>query len=221
MQLRTFSSLILALLTVSLRAQASDWYPIDTARFWVYSTPDGGSYSGTVEAPESFAGSLVQPLQWNPGTRELLSKDEAGRVFLHGLNGAPDGSYVVFDPPILRMHSQLTLGQEWEASYDVVHYNAGGVEVGRQQGHETFLVIDFGSVDVPAGTFPAAEVLRTRDLDSLPSYTFRDMYAQGVGWIRRTDENGTAVLFELESYGPGSVPTDNSTWGAVKSLYSN
>ena len=220
MRLRECSLLILPLLTVSLPAKASQWYPIDTGRYWVYSGPGGGSYSATVEDPEPFAGSIVQPLLWNSGVREYLSQDGAGRVFLHGVT-YPDGSYVVFDPPILRMDSELTPGHQWEAIYEAIHYSAGGVEVGREQGGETFSVIDVGPVDVPAGTFLAAEVLHTIDLGSQPSYTFRDMYAEGVGWIRRTDENGTSVLFELESYGPGSGPlaVHPTTWGRVKALY--
>ncbi len=219
MRLRECSLLILALLTVSLPAQASEWYPIDSGRFWVYSSPGGSSSSATVEVPDSFAGSLVQPLVWNSGVRENLSQDGAGRVFHHGLSGAPDGSYVVFDPPMLLMDSDLTLGHQWETIHEVIDYNADGVEVGRQQQHVTSRVIDVRPVDVPAGTFLAVEVLRTRDLSSLPSYTFREMYAEGVGWIRRTDENGTSVLFELESYGPSSVATEATTWGAIKSLY--
>ena len=219
MRFRACSLLILTLLTMSLPAQASEWYPIDTGRFWAYSSPDGGSSSATVETPESFAGSLVQPLHWDSGARENLSRDEAGRVFHHGSTGAPDGSYVVFDPPFLRMDSELTQDHEWAAIYEVIHYSADGVEVRRQQASITYRVINVGPVDVPAGTFQAAEVLITRELETLPSYTFRDWYAEGVGWIRRTEENGTSVLFELEAYGPGAVPTEATTWGAVKSLY--
>jgi len=219
MRFRACSLLILTLLTVSLPAQASEWYPIDTGRFWVYSSPDGGSYSATVETPELFAGSLVQPLRWDSGTRECLSQDEAGRVFHHGLTGAPDGSYEVFDPPFLRMESELTLGHEWEAIFDDVHYSADGVEVRRQQARITYRVINVGPVDVPAGTFQAAEVLITPEWETLPFYAFRDWYAEGVGWIRRTDESGTSDLFELEAYGPVDVPTEATTWGAIKSLY--
>lgn len=219
MRLRECSLLILTLLTVSLPAQASEWYPIDTGRSWVYSSPDGGAYSAAVETPESFAGSLVQPLQWDSGTRENLSQDEAGRVFHHGMTGAPDGSYLVHDPPFLRMDSELTPGHEWEAIYEVIHYSADGVETMRQQARITYRVIGVGPVDVPAGTFQAAEVLITRELETLPLYTFRDWYAEGVGWIRRTEENGTSVLFELEAYGPAAVPTESTTWGAIKSQY--
>jgi hypothetical protein len=217
MRLRECSLLILALSTASLQAQASDWYPIDTGRFWVYASPGGGSQSATVEAEESFAGSLVQPLRWDSGTGELLSQDGAGRVFMHGLNGAPDGSYVVFDPPWLRMDSDLTPGLMWEASYEVIEYDADGTETWRGQGRMTFHVVGAGSVDVPAGTFQATEVLITREQDTLPLYTFHDWYAEGVGWIHRTDESG--VVYELQSYGGGPVPTEAASWGAVKSLY--
>jgi len=219
MRFRACSLLIFTLLTVTLPAQASEWYPIDTGRFWVYSSPNGGLYSATVEAPELFAGSLVQPLNWDPGTRESLSQDEAGRVFHHGQTGAPDGSYVVFDPPFLFMDSELAAGLEWGATYEVIHYSADDVEVMRQQARMTFRVIGVGPVDVPAGAFQAAEVLITRELETLPVYTFRNWYAEGVGYIRRTEEDGTTVLFELESYGPGAVPTEATTWGAIKSLY--
>ena len=218
MRFRECSLLILSLLTVSFPAKASQWYPIDTGRYWVYSGPGGGSYSAVVGAPESFAGSIVQPLQWSGGVRDNLSQDGAGRVFHHGMT-YPDGSYVVFDPPMLFMDSDLTPGHQWEAIHEVIHYSAGGVEVGREQGRETSLVINVGPVDVPAGTFLAVEVLRTREWSSLPIYTFRDMYAEGVGWVRRTEEDGTSVIFALESYGGGPLRTEASTWGAVKSLY--
>jgi len=229
-------------LAVALPAQASDWYPIDTGRFWVYSSPGGGSDYATIEAPESFAGSIVQPLQWDNGPREYLSQDAAGRVFHHGVT-YPDGGYVVFDPPFLLMDSELTLGHEWEAIFDIIEYNPDSVEVFRLWEHSTFRVIGFGPVDVPAGTFHAAEVLRTVErgplaraefpsgasiLSSAPQgaslgqslvFTIREMYAEGVGWIRRTVENGSSLLFELEAYGPGAVPTKATTWGAIKSQY--
>ncbi|MDH3198611.1 MAG: hypothetical protein OEO21_10265, partial [Candidatus Krumholzibacteria bacterium] len=219
-------------------------YPIDTGRFWVYSSPGGGSQSATVEAPESFAGSIVQPLRWDGGVSEYLSQDGAGRVFHHGLT-YPDGGYVVNDPPTLVMDSELTLGHEWEASHDVIEYSPDGVEVFRLWERWTYRVIDIGPVDVPAGTFDTAEVLITVEreplaraafpsgaslLSSAPQgaslgqslfYTLRNTYAEGIGWILRTDENGTSVLFELEAYGGGPVPTEATTWGAVKSLYKN
>jgi hypothetical protein len=194
------------------------WYPIDTGRFWVYSSPGGGSYSATVGAPELFAGSLVQPLQWDPGNRECLSQDGAGRVFHHGLTGAPDGSYVVFDPPFLLMDSELTPGHEWQTTVDVIEYSADGVEVRRGWQRVACRVIGFGPVEVPAGTFQAAEVLITREASSLPTYTFRNWYAEGVGYIRRTDESGN-VLYELESHGGGALHSDAVTWGAIKALY--
>jgi hypothetical protein len=165
-----------------------------------------------------FGGSLVQPLQWNPGRRELFSQDGAGRVFHNGLAGAPDGSYVVFDPPFLWMDSELTPGHEWETTFDVIEYNADGVEVWRGWQRLACRVIGFGPVEVPAGTFQAAEVLITREASSLPTYTFRNMYAEGVGYIRRTDASGN-VLFELESYGGAPTPTEAVTWGAIKALY--
>jgi hypothetical protein len=229
---------------VSLPTQASDWYPIDTGRFWIYSGPGGSPYSATIEDPESFAGSIVHPLQWDNGPREYLSQDQAGRVFHHGVT-YPDGGYAVFDPPYLLMDSELTLGHEWEAIFDIIEYNPDSVEVFRLRERSTFRVINFGPVDVPAGTFHAAEVLRTVERDPLaraafPSgasllssarqgasigqslvFTIRKMYAEGIGWIRRTVENGTSVLFELEDYGGGPTPTKASTWGAVKSLYRN
>jgi len=219
MRLQNCSLLVLALLTVSFPAQASDWYPIDTGRSWVYSGADGRSHFATVGAPESFAGSLVQPLQWFPGSRENLSQDGAGRVFHHGVSGYPAGGYVVFDPPVLRMESELTLGQEWEVTYEAVYYDAGDVEVSRDQWRETFHVINVGPVDVPAGTFQAAEVRRTTERNGLPWYTFRESYAPGVGYVRRTEDDGTTVIFKLEAYWGGELRTEATTWGAVKALY--
>jgi hypothetical protein len=219
MKSRVFSLLFFTLLTVTLPAQASDWYPIDTGRFWVYASYYGEPSSATVEAPDIFLGSPVQPLRWNTGHRELLSTDEAGRVFQHGSDGDPDGNYGVYDPPILLMDSGLTPGHEWEANFDVIQYNADGEELWSGWKHLTFHVIGVGPVDVPAGTFVAAEVLVTGESSWQAPYTFRDWYAEGVGWIRRTREDGTSVLYELESYGPVDVPVDVTTWGAIKSLF--
>ncbi len=219
MRLRGCAVFILPLLAASLSAQASPWYPLDTGRFWVYSSPGGGSSSATVEAPEPFGGSLVHPVRWESGPRDLLSLDETGRVFQHASTGAPDGSYVVFEPPWLRMDSELAPGHEWATNFVAIEYSSGGAEVWRGQGSVTFRVIAIGSVTVPAGTFEAAEVLVTRVQDPLPLYTFRDWYSQGVGWIRRTDETGTSVLSELQSYGPVGVPVEVMSWGAIKLLY--
>jgi len=171
----------------------------------------------TIDAPETFAGSLVQPLHWVTGVREYHSQDAAGQVFLHGVTNA-DRSYVVFDPPILRMVSAFAPGVEWETTTELIYYSIDGVELGRQAGHSTSRVISVGSVDVPAGTFQAAEVQRTEQTGSL-TQAFRDMYAEGVGWIRRTDETGASILFQLETYGPGPTPTRVMSWGAVKSQY--
>jgi hypothetical protein len=117
------------------------------------------------------------------------------------------------------MDSDLTPGHEWGADFDITQYNADGVVLWSGWGRMTFHVVGVGPVDVPAGTFIAAEVLITREGSTLPLHTFRDWYAEGVGWIRRTREDGTSVLYELESYGPVDVPTEATTWGAIKSLF--
>ena len=218
MRLREYSLLILTVLAMSHSAQASPWYPIDTGRIWVYSDADGGSPSAAVEDPVSFAGSLVQPLHWNSGSREYLSLDESGRVLFHGVT-FPDDSYVVFDPPTLRMESGLTVGLEWETVTSAIQYTVDGVEVRREQARSAFMVIAVGPVTVAAGTFQAAEVLRIEETGYVPDYSFRDTYAEDVGWILRTDENGSSVLFELEAYGEGGVRTEVASWGAVKSLF--
>jgi len=228
------SLLILTLLAIGLPAYASDWYPIDTGRFWVYTSPGGTSYSATIDASELFVGAIVQPLHWDSGVRELLSEDGAGHVYLHGQDGA-DGSYVVYDPPVLRMDSDLTPGLGWEATAEVIGYSVSGVELFRGQLHMTFDVIAIGSVDVPAGTFVAAEVLQTIETTISPAgtsapycaalgssaplgvYTFHEVYGDGVGWIRRTDDTG--LVFELMSYGPTPLPTRETTWGGVKALF--
>ena len=140
-------------------------------------------------------------------------------MFQHGSDGAPDGTYVVYDPPIFLMDSDLTPGHEWEANFEISECNADGVELWSGWGRITFHVIGIGPVDVPAGTFQAAEVLITREGNTLPLYTFHEWYAEGVGWIRRTQEDGTSVLYELETYGPIDVPVEATTWGAIKALY--
>ena len=220
MQLRACSLLILTLLTLSLPAQASRWYPIETGHRWVYSSTTGEPVSSIIQAPESFAGSLFQPLAWDSGTREYLSQDESGRVLFHGIS-FPDGSYIVFDPPILRMDSGLTLGHEWETVYDAIQYTVDGVEIRREQARSTRRVIGVGNVTVAAGTFPAAEVLRTEETGFLPPSSFRDTYAEEIGWVLRTDENGSSVLFELTAYGANGVPTGLSSWSALKSQFGN
>lgn len=227
---------------MNLSAQASRWYPIDTGRIWIYSAQFGGSNSATVGDPELFTGLLLQPLRWDGDVCEYLSKDGTGRVFLYGVS-YPDGGYVVFSPPILRMDSELTLGHEWESITDIIEYNADGTEIWRGRGHSTFSVIALGPADVAAGTFQAAEVLRTEEINPLartrrssgasflsPALqgaslglrvfnTFRDTYAEGIGCILRTDENGASVLFELEACGVNGVPTESATWGKIKALY--
>ena len=131
MRLREGSLLFLILLTVSIPAQASPWYPIATGWTWVYSSSSGGSPTATFEAPESFAGSLVHPLRWDTGNREYFSQDESGRIRLHGVSH-PDGSYAVLNPPILTMDSGLTPGHEWEAVTTAIYYGADGMEVRRE-----------------------------------------------------------------------------------------
>jgi hypothetical protein len=143
------------------------------------------------------------------------------------------------------MDSELTMGHERESVTDVIEYNADGVEVFRLSERSTFLVIGVGPVDVPAGTFPAVEVLRTVERNPLDqavfpsgaslhspalhraslgqsySFAFRDAYAEGIGWIRRTNEHGTSVLVELEACGVNGVPTEALSWGAMKWQYKN
>lgn len=237
MRLRYCPLLIIALLSVSLPVQASPWYPIETGHLWSYSQTGGEPVSAIVDPPETFAGVFAQPVHWNNGVIEYLTQDTAGRVFLHGMIH-PDGSFLFFEPPILRMDPDLTVGHEWEATYEVIHYNADDVEVARQQGRSTFHVLDIRPVTVPAGTFLAAEVLRTEQTDpptdsgvssgSSPvspdqvGFTaFRDMYAEGIGWIRRTNEDGTWVFYRLQTFGVDGVPAQASSWGAVKSKFGN
>jgi hypothetical protein len=217
LRFRACSLLILALLTVSLPTQASEWYPLDTGRHWEYSGPGGQPSSATIGNPTIFAGAVVKPMVWSTGNRENLSQDGAGRVFSHGVI-YPDGSYTVFDPPLLFMDSNLTPGHHWQLTYEVIFYTSSGVERDRHQSQFTCQVLGVVSVVVPAGTFLATEVLITTKSASNPEYSFHNSYAEGVGWIRRTNYNGTALLFELESYGP-LMPTKAATWGGVKALY--
>ena len=244
MRLREGCLLFLVLLTVSIPARASRWYPIDTGWSWVYSSAGGGLQTAIVEAPVPFAGSLVHPLRWEPGSREYVSEDEFGRVFFYGVT-SPDGSYVIFTPPVLRMDSELVPGREWEAITTAIYYAADGVEVRRERRSSTFRVIDIGPVEVGAGIFNGAEILHTEEVDPLASaglssgasllfpapqgtslerrfrYSFRDTYGEGIGWIRRTDESGISVQFELDSYKRPGVPSAESSWGALKSQYKN
>ncbi len=46
------------------------------------------------------------------------------------------------------------------------------------------------------------------------------MFAEGDGWIERTDATGNTIVLQLESYGPG-VAAEAPTWGWVKALYQN
>jgi hypothetical protein len=55
----------------------------------------------------------------------------------------------------------------------------------------------------------------------LPPSSFRDTYAEEIGWVLRTDENGSSVLFELTAYGANGVPTGLSSWSALKSQFGN
>jgi hypothetical protein len=119
------------------------------------------------------------------------------------------------------MDSELTLGHGWETETDAIQYTVNGVEVRREQARSTFRVITVGPVTVAAGTFPSAEDLRMEETGFLSPSPFRDTYAEGVGWILRTDENGSSVLFELEAYGEGGVPTEVLSWGAVRLQYGN
>lgn len=152
---------------------------------------------------------------------EYYSEDTSGQVFQHGVTNQ-DLTYVVFEPPVLRMPvlrmpASLTPGAQWETTYQAIYYSMDGVELGRQSGYSGFHVVGVGSIDVPAGTFVAAEVLRTEQVGATTT-VFRDWYAQGVGWIRRTDESGAVVQSHLDSDG-GPTPTKTVTWGAAKWRY--
>ena len=216
--------LLLALLILSVPAHASPWYPIDTGRLWIYNAASGGTVNSIVGATETFAGALVQPLEWNSGNREYFSEDGSGRVFQHGVSH-PNGDYVVFDPPFLRMDSELTPGHEWESVVEVVYYDGDHVEVQRLESHLSYQVVGSGLVEVEAGVFEAVEVLVTEQREPVPPLTkrvvtsFREHYAEGVGWILRTDETGNSMIFELEAYGEAGVSNDTSSWGALKAQY--
>lgn len=77
------------------------------------------------------------------------------------------------------------------------------------------------SVTVPAGTFTATEILHSAEKDGQPYTTFHDFFADGVGWIKRTNADGSTILFELDSYGPSSVATEAASWGRVKTIFQN
>jgi len=143
---RQLSLLVFVLLTVGVPAHASDWYPIDTGRSWSYSGTGGSTSSATIDAPAVFAGALAQPLHWNANVLEWMSQDGSGRVYEHGLT-YPDGSYVVFDPPMLRMDSDLTPGHQWETTFDRITYNVVGAEVGRVTAHFVYEVKGVGAVN--------------------------------------------------------------------------
>ncbi|RKZ15922.1 hypothetical protein DRQ53_07720 [bacterium] len=220
MRIRDCYLLILILLTLNVPAQASPWYPIESGRIWTYSSTAGGPTTAVMQDPESFDGSLLQPLLWTSGTREYFSLDEFDRVLFHGA-AFSDGSFIVFDPPIVRMDPELMLGHEWETQTVSILYDHSGIEVRRVQARSSYRVIAVGSVTVSAGTFPAAEILRTEETGFLPGSSFRDTYAEDIGWILRTDENASSVLFELTGYGAHGVRTEISSWSAVKSRYGN
>ena len=222
---------ILTALTLSLLVQASPWYPLGTGRTWVYLDVHRAILiAATTQPPETFAGATVIPLQWAPGPREFLSQDENGRVFEHGV-AYPDGGYLVFDPPMLRMENTLMLGQQWETLTTAILHAPDGAEIQRGFARSAFEVIAIGPVTVAGETFDAAEVLRTEESNLQPgaahapestksrfSTTFRDSYAEGVGYILRTDANGVSPSFILHSY-QGGVPTELASWGEVKSLF--
>ena len=212
---RQLSLLVFVLLTVGVPAHASDWYPIDTGRSWSYSGTGGSTSSATIDAPAVFAGALAQPLHWNANVLEWMSQDGSGRVYEHGLT-YPDGSYVVFDPPMLRMDSDLTPGHQWETTFDRITYNVVGAEVGRVTAHFVYEVKGVGAVNVPAAAFQGVDVQITRSQTGVPDYVFDEWYVEGVGFVLRTDTTG--IVFQLTAYGP-LLATQGVSWGAVKAMY--
>ncbi len=227
MRIQERLSLLLVLVALAVPAQASNWYPIESGLAWVYSDTEGELHTGIIGAPISFHGATVQPLEWNSGSIEYFSDGGSGRVLQHGVT-YPDGNSIEFDPPILRMDSELTLGHAWESNTTAIYYGPDGVETARGWSRSAFEVLDVRSMEVAAGTFLVAEVYRTeaREDTEVPSkreilYNFREYYADGVGWVLRTDHSGTRKLFELEAYGPGGVSNDTSSWGALKAIYEN
>ena len=220
MRTRDIALLALILSTASIQARASEWYPVATGRHWLYSDPYGGTVTATVQAPEMFEGTLVQPLLWETGGREHLTVDGSGRVLFHGVSN-PDGSYFVFYPPTIRMDADLTPGHTWESVTEAVLYTPEGVEYRRAEAVSTFEVLSVGPVTVPAGTFQAVEIRHTETSFLFPPVDVRDTFAEGIGWIRRTDASGFAVYFQLLGYGLDGVRNQDSSWGGVKALFSD
>ena len=212
--------MVILLSAAALQAQASDWFPLENGRSWIYADSGGGTTSVDVHSQELFEGETVWPVVYSSGTHEYYSVDGDGRVLFHGLI-LPNDYSLVFNPPIVRMEASLVSGQSWESNVEAVMFTDEGEEYRREAYRASFTVVGTTTVSVLAGTFQAIEVQRLDESNLVFPISFTEAFVEGIGWVRRGDDSSQAILFQLEAYGVGGVASESMSWGALKALYSD
>ena len=204
-------------------AQENSYFPTVPGSSWNYETLAGETVSTTVLGAEVFHGRSVigvdQLTTRSTGEQLIGYKyflDAAGNLYFAGwrLPQSWQDINTIHSPFPLKLPAAAEMQPSWQAAYIDSTYFGDTFTYEVQQNVVHVYQAD-EEITVPAGTFQALRITTQWNEGS----TIVTWYSSGVGVVQFVDSVGHE--FQLVDYQLGTVPSEESSWGGVKSLYRN
>ncbi len=204
-------------------AQDNPYFPTALGSSWNYETLAGETVSTTVVGAEVFHGRSVVGVDQRTtrstgeqliGYKYLLNA--AGNLYVAGwrLPQSWQDINTIHSPLPLKLPAAAEMQPSWQAAYTDSTYFGDTFTYEVQQSVVHVYQAD-EEITVPAGTFQALRITSQWNEGA----TIVTWYSSGVGVVQFVDYVGHTL--RLVDYQIGTVPSEETSWGGVKSLYRN
>jgi hypothetical protein len=214
-------------------ARADDFLPLAVGNFWEYVDEDGDVEIQVVVGTAEIWGTEVHVVEFqespvDEGLLDFWTSGPDGNVCLWGFWRDDAGWGLLYDPPVRFVDAPLSLGKEWENTFDAYGL-PDTLLVGTS--HLSLVVTEEGDLTVPAGVFHSFGIATDEGEGPGPvpgDYTIlgrrraadgvRDAsqwwWSDGVGQV----QYGASGLFQLSSYFM-TTPAQPLSWTRIKAVY--
>jgi len=169
--------------------RVQDYFPLEVGNTWTYQLSGGGTRTDTIMGTDEICGKVFLRMESSLGGANWWQNDGAGVWQAKAEN--PDGSYLVFCPPIQFSAPYVYSGFSKMSPYENVPLmNSDGIQIANIDGYISYTGNRQETVVTPAGTFPDCTrtnlaVSGTETWGGMASVSiYETWYGEGVGVVK-------------------------------------